>query len=497
MIDWPLVTLVWSLPILGVGLVLLIQDDDEIGQRNIWNIALFVSGVTCFASLLLWAGFSPNVVGFQHVDGVDWWSGLISYKVGIDGLSVPLVALVAFVCSLSIFAHRQSRGRAKETAVCLLMLQSMLLGFLCALDAGLAFMFLAGALAPLAILMGLGDFQRDSEEILARVTPLFILLFASTLPMFLALLGAFWDSGSTDIEVLQAHSFDSDTSFWLALGFFATATILSGIWPFHSWLTEAVMVATPEIGAIVAGLILGMGSYILLRFGLPIFPEASKAIAPMLSVVAVISVAYACVQALIDSDLRRAFGFVGLAQIGLCILGIASFTHQGVQGGHFLLVTHTLIIGSFFFMLSVLEARSSSFELSSFGGLVRKTPKLLSMFTLSFAAVLCLPGTAGFVGSFLALSGLYEARPVFAVLVVLSLIVLAASLVRLYRGLFFGPLEKESLKGAEDINAGDIALLFPFAFLIILLGIAPGLILEGSDLAVTSLPGIFSDVARP
>lgn len=489
MIDWPILSIVTFLPLVGVLLILLIRGDDDIAQRNIRNIALFTTIVTFIVSLFIWGAFDNSQSGFQMVEESDWLGGLVTYKMGVDGISMLFVILTTFLMPACILASAAIKTRLKEYMIAFLVLETLMIGVFCALDIVVFYIFFEGGLIPMFIIIGVWGGKR---RIYASFKFFLYTLLGSVL-MLLAIMAMYWNAGTTDIELLLAHDFPASMETWLWIAFFASFAVKMPMWPFHTWLPDAHVEAPTAGSVILAGILLKMGGYGFLRFSLPMFPEASEYFAPLVFWMSVIAIIYTSLVAMVQEDIKKLIAYSSVAHMGFVTMGIFALNQQGIQGAVFQMISHGIVSGALFLCVGVVYDRMHTREIKAYGGLVHRMPLYAAIFMIFTMANVGLPGTSGFVGEFLTLMGAFQANSWVALFATTGVILSACYALWLYRQVIFGPLEKENLKAINDVNARELIVLVPLVLLTIFFGIYPAPI---NDVTAASVAHIVTGVEQ-
>ncbi|TLP49010.1 MULTISPECIES: NADH-quinone oxidoreductase subunit M [Cohaesibacter] len=482
--NWPLLSTVVFLPLVGALMILLVRGDDAIARRNINNVALWTTIVTFLISLLIWNQFDPENPGFQMQERADWLSATIAYRMGVDGISMLFVILTTALMPAAIFASRNSvTKRLKEYMIAFLVLETMMIGVFCALDLVLFYLFFEAGLIPMFIIIGVWG---GKNRVYASFKFFLYTLIGSVL-MLLAIMAMYWDAGTTDIVQLLAHSFSPEMQFWLWVAFFASFAVKMPMWPVHTWLPDAHVQAPTAGSVILAGILLKMGGYGFLRFSLPMFPLASDYFAPMVFALSAVAIIYTSLVALAQEDIKKLIAYSSVAHMGYVTMGLFTMTSQGVQGGIFQMLSHGIVSGALFLCVGVVYDRMHTREISAYGGLVNRMPVFATLFMIFTMANVGLPGTSGFVGEFLTILGVFQTNTWFAFFATTGVILSAAYALWLYRRVVFGKLEKESLKGILDMDRREKIILVPLAFLTVLFGIYPAPIQDVTAAAVENL----------
>ncbi len=484
MSEWPILSTVTFLPLVGAFLILMIKDEGAAARRNIRNVALFTTAFTFVLSLFIWAAFDPGDARFQFVEKVDWLGSGISYHMGVDGISMLFVILTTFLMPLCVLASWVSvEKRVKEYMIAFLVLETLMIGVFCALDIVLFYVFFEAGLIPMFIIIGVWGGKR---RVYASFKFFLYTLLGSVL-MLLAIMAMYWQAGTTDIPTLLAHDFPAGMQTWLWLAFFASFAVKMPMWPVHTWLPDAHVEAPTAGSVILAGILLKMGGYGFLRFSLPMFPLASADFAPFVFALSVIAIIYTSLVALMQEDIKKLIAYSSVAHMGFVTMGIFTMNDIGIQGAIFQMLSHGLVSGALFLCVGVVYDRMHTREISAYGGLVNNMPKYAVVFLIFTMANVGLPGTSGFVGEFMTLLGAFQANTWVAFFATTGVVLSAAYALWLYRRVVFGALTKDSLKGLLDLSTREKAVIYPLVILVIFFGVYPAPILDATAASVEAL----------
>ncbi|MEO0035657.1 MAG: hypothetical protein RLZZ501_1680, partial [Pseudomonadota bacterium] len=405
MTDWPLLTLTTFLPLVGALFLLTIRGEEAVVARNARHVALLTALATFVLSLFVLARFDGGSPDFQLKETATWFPGTtLSYSLGVDGVSVWFVLLSTFLTPLCILSSFEAvKVRVKEYMVAFLVLETMMVGMFCALDLVLFYLFFEGVLIPMFIIIGVWGGPR---RVYASFKFFLYTLLGSVL-MLLAMLAMYFEAQTTDIPSLMAHSFPLEMQKWLWLAFFASFAVKVPMWPVHTWLPDAHVEAPTAGSVILAGVLLKMGAYGFLRFSLPMLPDASLFFTPLIQALSVIAVIYTSLVALVQDDLKKLIAYSSVAHMGYVTLGLFAMTPQGVEGALLQMLSHGLVSGALFLGVGVVYDRLHTREIARFGGLAARMPRYAAFFMLFTLASIGLPGTSGFVGEFLVLTGVF------------------------------------------------------------------------------------------
>ncbi len=484
MTDWPILSTVTFLPLVGALLILLIKDDSEASRRNIRNVALLTTIFVFALSLVVWAGFDNSNPGFQMVEQVDWMGGGISYHMGVDGISVLFVVLSAFLMPFCILASWVSvEKRVKEYMIAFLILETLMIGVFCALDLFLFYVFFEASLIPMFIIIGVWGGKR---RVYASLKFFLYTLLGSVL-MLIAIMAMYWQAGTMNIVELLKYDFPAGMQTWLWLAFFASFAVKMPMWPVHTWLPDAHVEAPTAGSVILAGILLKLGGYGFIRFSLPMFPLASADFAPFIFALSVIAIIYTSLVAMVQEDMKKLIAYSSVAHMAYVTMGIFAANEQGLQGAIFQMLSHGIVSGALFLCVGVIYDRMHTREIAAFGGLVNNMPKYAVAFLIFTMANVGLPGTSGFIGEFLTLFGVFRVNTWVALFATTGVILSAAYALWLYRQVIFGALTKESLKVLLDLSPREKLILYPLVVLTIFFGVYPTPVFNVTAGAVNAL----------
>ncbi len=482
--DWPILTTIILLPIVGAFFLAILKGNDEAADRNARWIALWTTLVTFAVSLVLLVQFDPTNSGFQFVEHHPWLSNSITYYVGVDGLSLPFVILTTFLLPVSILASWTSiTERVKEYMIAFLLLETLMVGVFVSLDLVLFYLFFEGGLIPMFLIIGVWGGPR---RVYASFK-FFLYTLLGSLLMLLAILAMYGQAGTTEIPALLKFHFDPSLQTWLWFAFLASFAVKLPMWPVHTWLPDAHVEAPTAGSVILAAILLKMGGYGFLRFSLPMFPDASLAYAPLMFTLGVAAILYTSLVAFAQKDMKKLIAYSSVAHMGFVTLGVFSGTFQGAQGAVFQMVSHGIVSGALFLSVGVIYDRMHTREIAAYGGLADRMPIYAFVFMVFTMANVGLPGTSGFIGEFLSLLGTFRVNSVVAFFATFGIILSALYALTLYWRIMFGKLEKPALAKIADMNPREIAIMAPLVVLTIVLGFYPKPVLDTTSGAVKAM----------
>lgn len=466
----PILSLITLLPLVGVLTILFINDETDAAQRNIRMVALLTTIFTFIISLMIWVGFDTSNPGFQFVEEAKWLDEKLTYRVGVDGISMLFVILTTFLMPFCILVGWESvTKRIKAYMVAFLILETLMIGVFVALDIVLFYVFFEAGLIPMFIIIGVWG---GARRVYASFKFFLYTLLGSVL-MLLAIMAMYWEAGTTSIPELLAYDFPVEMQTWLWLAFFASFAVKMPMWPVHTWLPDAHVEAPTAGSVILAGVLLKLGGYGLIRFSLGMFPVASAELAWLVFALSCIAIVYTSLVAMMQEDMKKLIAYSSVAHMGFVTMGIFAANAQGLSGAIFQMLSHGLISGALFICVGVIYDRMHTREIAAYGGLVHNMPKYALVFMLFTMANVGLPGTSGFVGEFLTLMGMFRVNTWFAMFATTGVILSAAYALWLYRRVVFGALEKENLKALLDLNGREKAMLYTLGVLTIFFGVYP------------------------
>ena len=473
-----------ALPVIGAIFILMLPGETEATKRNARWIALTATLVTFGLSLVVWSRFDSSQPGFQLVEHHDWFSHAISYKLGVDGVSMPFVLLTTLLMPISILASWSPiQNRVREYMIAFLALETLMIGVFVSLDLLLFYLFFEGGLIPMFLIIGVWGHKNR----VYAAFKFFLYTLTGSLLMLLAIMAMYWTAGTTDIEALLKTSFAPQMQTWLWLAFFASFAVKMPMWPVHTWLPDAHVEAPTAGSVILAAILLKMGGYGFIRFSLPMFPDASVYFTPLIYTLSEIAIIYTSLVALAQENMKKLIAYSSVAHMGFVTMGIFAANAQGVQGAVYLMVSHGLVSGALFLCVGVVYDRMHSLEIADYGGLVQRMPLYALAFMLFTLANVGLPGTSGFVGEFLTLVGAFRSNTWVALFATTGVILSAAYALYLYRRVIFGVIEKANLKSIADLEPREIATLLPLGLLVIYYGVHPQPILDASSASIDAL----------
>jgi NADH-quinone oxidoreductase subunit M len=474
-------------PLVGVVGILILRffgqpDDPRTVNASKW-IALVTTVATFALSILMLMRFDPNLPGFQFVEDAPWFAGL-HYRMGVDGISVWFVPLTTFLMPLCIIASWKSiENRVLEYLIAFLVLETLMIGVFTALDLILFYIFFEFGLVPMFLIIGIWGGQR---RVYAAFKFFLYTLLGSVL-MLAAILGMIGIAGTSSIPELMTYHFSPQLQTWLWLAFFASFAVKMPMWPVHTWLPDAHVEAPTAGSVILAGVLLKMGGYGFLRFSLPMFPQASHLFTPLVFALSVVAVIYTSLVAFRQVDVKKLIAYSSVAHMGLVTMGIFSGNLQGEQGAIFQMLSHGVISGALFLCVGVIYDRMHTREIAFYGGLANRMPWYAAVFMIFTMGNVGLPGTSGFVGEILSMTGAYGASTWTAILAATGVILSAVYMLTLYRKVVFGELTNPKLATIADLEPREVLIFAPLIIATLYMGVFPSFVFNLTQASVDQL----------
>ena len=481
-----ILSLITLSPLAGVAILLIAQAMSKPGpaldSTAKW-IAFATTLVTFALSLVLTLAFDPANPGFQFVEDLPWFAGL-HYRMGVDGISVLFVLLTAFLLPICIAASWKSvEKRIVEYLIAFLLLETLVIGVFCALDLILFYLFFEGGLVPMFLIIGIWGGKR---RVYAAYKFFLYTLLGSVL-MLAAILAMIGIAGTSSIPELMAYDFAPWLQTWLWLAFFASFAVKMPMWPVHTWLPDAHVEAPTAGSVILAGILLKMGGYGFLRFSLPMFPDASELFKPLVFALSAIAVIYTSLVAFRQTDIKKLIAYSSIAHMGFVTMGIFSGNAVGEQGAIYQMLSHGIISGALFLCVGVVYDRMHTREIAFYGGLTNRMPWYAAVFLLFTMGNVGLPGTSGFVGEILTMTGTYQASTWTALFAATGVILSAMYALTLYRRVMFGEITNPALATISDLDWREVAIFTPLIIGTLVLGVKPDLIFNLTQSSVDLL----------
>ncbi|MFL6280978.1 MAG: NuoM family protein, partial [Vicinamibacterales bacterium] len=485
-----ILSLIVFLPLAGALVVLLAGGSGDRPEREhtVKTLALGVSLATFAATLVLWWMFDPSNADYQFVERHAWMPAFgIQYLVGVDGISLFLVVLTGFLTPLALLSSWDSVHKSvKMFAFFMLALESSMLGVFVAIDLFLFYMFWDFVLIPMYFLIGIWGYDR---RVYAAVKFILYTMAGSVL-MLVAIIGLAWAyagaNGTPSFNLLDLQKFTLPWPMerWFFLAFAVAFLIKVPLFPFHTWLPDAHVEAPTAGSVILAGVMLKMGTYGLVRFAFPLFPSAAMHYAPWIAALAVVGIIYGALVAMVQPDLKKLVAYSSVSHLGFVVLGLCAMNAQGLQGSIYQMLNHGVSTGGLFMIVGMLSDRRHTRLISEFGGLKAVMPRFVAAFLLVTLSSIALPGMNGFVGEFLILLGGFLWSPKFAAAAATGVILSAVYMLWMFQRVNYGEVTNSKNASLPDLLPREWALMVPTIGMAIVMGILPNVFLNPMEPAV-------------
>ena len=480
--NFPILSTLIFLPLLS-SLFIFLSRDKKNNFSSIY-ISLFSSIATFLLSLFLWYSLDVNTADFQFVEDKSWINNFIKFKLGVDGISILFIVLTTFITPICIISCINSvKERVKEFLIAILVLETFMIGVFCSLDLVIFYLFFEGGLIPMFLIIGVWG---GSRRVYSAFKFFLFTLLGSVL-MLVAIIVIYWITGTTDITQIYQIKIPEEYQNLLWLAFLSSFAVKTPMWPVHTWLPDAHVEAPTAGSVILAAILLKMAGYGFLRFSIPMFPLASEFFTPLIYSLSIIAIIYTSLVALMQDDMKKLIAYSSVAHMGYVTLGIFTFTKQGIEGSIYQMISHGLISAALFLCVGVVYDRLHSRLISTYGGLVNYLPKYSLLFLIFALAALGLPGTTGFLGEFLILTGTFQKSYLAAILATLGVVLGAAYMLWLTKRVIFGVTQNPKIQTLSDVNKSEIIMLVTLAFFVIFFGFYPMPLMETFSVSVNGL----------
>lgn len=470
-------------PLLGAVFLLAIPSSKI---RLIRSIGFSISLITFLFSLTFWIRFDKSTPHFQFVETINWLpNSNIQLYMGLDGISLLFVILTTFLVPICILVGWSSiKNYKKEYIIAFLVLESFMIAVFCMLDLLLFYVFFESVLIPMFIIIGVwGSRQRKIQA----AYQFFLYTLLGSVFMLLAILLIFFQTGTTDLQILLTTEFSERRQILLWLAFFASFAVKVPMVPVHIWLPEAHVEAPTGGSVILAGILLKLGTYGFLRFSIPMFPEATLYFTPFIFTLSVVAILYTSLTTIRQIDLKKIIAYSSVAHMNFVTIGLFSLNLQGIEGSILLMLSHGLVSSALFLCVGALYDRHKTRLVKYYGGLVSTMPIFSILFLFFTLANMSLPGTSSFIGEFLILVGAFQRNTLIATLAALGMILGAAYSLWLYNRVVFGAWKPNFISKFSDLNRREVFMFLPFVIGVLWMGIYPEVFLDCMHTSVSNI----------
>ena len=480
--NFPILSTLIFLPLVSSFFIFLSKDIKN--NNSAVYISLFSSLATFLLSLFVWYSLDSTSSDFQFLEEKNWINNFIKFKLGVDGISILFIVLTTLITPICIISCINSvKVRVKEFLIAILILETFMIGVFCSLDLVVFYIFFEAGLIPMFLIIGVWGGPRRVYS----AFKFFLFTLLGSVLMLVAIIAVYWITGTTDVTEIYKIQIPSDYQNLLWLAFFSSFAVKMPMWPVHTWLPDAHVEAPTAGSVILAAILLKMAGYGFLRFSIPMFPLASEYFMPLIYTLSIIAIIYTSLVALMQEDMKKLIAYSSVAHMGYVTLGIFTFTKQGIEGSIFQMISHGLISAALFLCVGVVYDRLHSRMISTYGGLVNHLPKYSFLFIVFALAGLGLPGTSGFLGEFLVLTGAFQKNYLVSMLATFGVVLGAAYMLWLTKRVIFGNTNNNEIKNLKDINSLEALMLITLAILVILFGFYPSPLMDTLNISVDNL----------
>ena len=480
--NFPILSTLIFLPLISSFFIFLSKDIKN--NNSAVYISLFSSLATFLLSLFVWYSLDSTSSDFQFLEEKNWINNFIKFKLGVDGISILFIVLTTLITPICIISCINSvKVRVKEFLIAILILETFMIGVFCSLDLVVFYIFFEAGLIPMFLIIGVWGGPRRVYS----AFKFFLFTLLGSVLMLVAIIAIYWITGTTDVTEIYKIQIPSDYQNLLWLAFFSSFAVKMPMWPVHTWLPDAHVEAPTAGSVILAAILLKMAGYGFLRFSIPMFPLASEYFMPLIYTLSIIAIIYTSLVALMQEDMKKLIAYSSVAHMGYVTLGIFTFTKQGIEGSIFQMISHGLISAALFLCVGVVYDRLHSRMISTYGGLVNHLPKYSFLFIVFALAGLGLPGTSGFLGEFLVLTGAFQKNYIVSMLATFGVVLGAAYMLWLTKRVIFGNTNNNEIKNLKDINNLEALMLITLAILVILFGFYPSPLMDTLNISVDNL----------
>jgi NADH-quinone oxidoreductase subunit M len=479
MVDsFPWLSLLIFLPLAGAGALFVVH------ERHARMLALATTVADFLIALPLWWLFEPSSSRMQFVEHVAWiTSPPIHYSLGVDGISLPLMLMTAALMPLCVLISWESIvTRVRTFMAVLLIMEAAMLGVFAALDFVLFYVFWEAMLIPMYLLIGVWG----GPNRLYAAIKFFLYTLAGSVLLLVAILVLYFYGGHTfDVPALSQVTYPAAVQQWLFLAFFAAFAVKVPMFPFHTWLPDAHVEAPTAGSVILASVLLKMGAYGFVRFSLPMLPDASRDMTPLMAALSIIAIIYGAYMALAQVDLKKLIAYSSVSHMGFVTLGLFVMNQQGIEGAVMQMVNHGITTGALFLCVGIIYERTHSRLIADNVGLAKPMPRYATFFVIFALSSLGLPGTNSFVGEFLVLIGTFLWSKAAGALAALGVILAAAYLLYMVQRVIFGVALPRELPHLKDVGLREFGTLVPLVLLVFWIGLFPNPLISRMHSAVT------------
>ena len=487
--QFPILSITILLPLISaIYIMLFVNQSSQISKEmHAKYVAILSSVFTLICTIFIILNFDNHKSGFQFIERTSMLPSIgLEYHIGVDGISVLFVLLTALLIPICIIGTFTSiTKRIKEYLVCFLLLESLVIAFFCSMNLLLFYIFFEAILIPMYLIIGCWG----GEKRVYAAIKFFIYTFFGSVMFLIALITIYVKVGSFDIPHLAADMQGPINALphWVWICIFVAMAVKVPMVPFHTWLPDAHVQAPTAGSVILAGILLKVGGYGMIRVLLQIFPDASAYFAHYVIYLSIAAIIYAAFVAMAQSDMKKMIAYSSISHMGYVTAGIFTGTVAGIEGAMFQMLSHGIVSSGLFLVVGMLYDRMHTKEIDAYGGVASKMPILATFFMILMLGSVGLPGTSGFVGEFMSLVGIFKYKMILAPLAALGVVLGAVYMLSLYKRVMFGEVTNSHVKKMVDLDLHEIISLLPTVVLVVYVGIQPEVLLSVFRLEVSGL----------
>ena len=480
--NFPILSTLIFLPLISSIFIFLSKSQKN--NKSAIYVSLFSSIATFLLSLFIWYSLDLTSSEFQFIEEKSWINNFIKFKLGVDGISILFIVLTTFITPICIISCINSvKVRVKEFLIAILILETFMIGVFCSLDLVIFYLFFEAGLIPMFLIIGVWG----GPKRVYSAFKFFLYTLLGSVLMLVAIIAIYWLTGTTDVTQIYEIKIRKEYQNILWLAFFSSFAVKMPMWPVHTWLPDAHVEAPTAGSVILAAILLKMAGYGFLRFSIPMFPVASEFFTPLIYILSIIAIIYTSLVALMQDDMKKLIAYSSVAHMGYVTLGIFTFTKQGLEGSIYQMISHGLISAALFLCVGIIYDRLHSRLISTYGGVINFMPKYSLLFLIFALAALGLPGTSGFLGEFLVLTGTFQKSYLAAMLATFGVVLGAAYMLWLTKRVIFGETKNNEVKTLKDINILELIMLAFLAFFVIFFGFYPAPLIDTMNVSINNL----------
>jgi NADH-quinone oxidoreductase subunit M len=489
--DFPILSVIVLTPIIAGMLILLIPSDRKSEVRV---VALAAAILAVLLSAWVYFSYDISVGGYQFIEKYDWLPELgISYYVGVDGMNAPLVLLTGVVMFTGVLISWGIDDRPREFFAFLYILASGVFGVFVAQDLFMLLFFYEIAVFPMYLLISIWGWVKTREYAAMKLT---LYLFIGSVVSLVGALAMFFQSGLNTFDMIrlaQAGFSDSFQIFWFPFVFFGFA-VLGGIFPFHNWSPDGHVAAPTAVSMFHAGVLMKLGAFAALRVGIMLLPVGAEYWRWLILVLALVNVVYGAFIAMVQTDFKYVIGFSSVSHMGLVMLGFATLNKEGLTGSGIQMFSHGVMTALFFAVVGMVYDRAHTREIGELGGFSKKMPWVAVAFIIGGLVSMGMPGFSGFVAEFPIFMGVWQVRPIVAIIASISIVITASYIIRIIGKVFFGPMPEEFEHHIGDVTALDKVALVVLCVIMITIGVYPSIMSNLVTSGVNHILSLFGGV---